>query len=102
MKEELNCVHADEEIAKSFIEDVEAVKDQLPEPRDICGDDRFKIIAMAKEDILKSTNIDSSPEEMAVLDNILFRCWQMGWLDRYRVKSEAIDKVFIDKDIIFI
>lgn len=89
MSEKIICMHTDEEIAKSFIEDVEAVKDQLPEPRYICcGDDRFKIIAMAKEDILKSTNIEDSPEEMAVLDNILFRCWQMGWLDGYRVKGD--------------
>ena len=88
MKEEINCIHTDEEITKSFIEDVEAVKDQLPEPEYICcGDDRFKIIAMAKEDILKSTNIHTSPDEMAVLDNILFRCWQMGWLDGYRGKK---------------
>jgi len=85
----INTIATDEEIAKSFIEDVEAVKDQLPEPGCICcGDDRFKIIAMAKEDILKSTNIDTSPDEMAVLDNILFRCWQMGWLDGYRVKGD--------------
>lgn len=26
----IRCQHTDEEIAKSFIEDVEAVKDQLP------------------------------------------------------------------------
>ena len=50
---------------------------------DICGDNRFEIIDKAKEDILKSTNISSSENEMKVLDNFLFRCWQMGWLDRY-------------------
>lgn len=50
---------------------------------DICGDNRFGIIHKAKDDLLKSTNIESSPEEMAVIDNILFRCWQMGWLDMY-------------------
>ena len=84
---DINAKAIDEEIAKSFIEDVEAVKDQLPIG---CGDDRFKIIAMAKEDILKSTNIEGSPEEMKVLDNILFRCWQMGWLDGYRVKGDKL------------
>lgn len=50
---------------------------------DICGDNRFEIIDKAKEDILKSTNISSSENEMKVLDSFLFRCWQMGWLDRY-------------------
>lgn len=51
-----------------------------------CGDDRFKIIEKAKEAILDATNINSSPEEMAVLDNFLFRCWQMGWLKKYEEK----------------
>ena len=48
-----------------------------------CGDNRFEIINRAKEDIIQSTNIESSEDEMKVLDNFLFRCWQMGWLDRY-------------------
>ena len=51
--------------------------------RDICGDNRFIIIERAKEDILQRTNIESSKDEMKVLDNFLFRCWQMGWLDKY-------------------
>lgn len=49
----------------------------------ICGDNRLEIIQKAKEDLIKSTNIESSPEEIAVLDNILFRAWQMGWLGKY-------------------
>jgi hypothetical protein len=55
---------------------------------DICNDNRFEIIAKAKQDLLEGTNIDTSPNEMAVIDNILFRCWQMGWLDRYDRKTE--------------
>lgn len=50
---------------------------------EICGDNRFEIIQKAKDALLASTNIESSPEEVAVLDNILFRAWQMGWLDKY-------------------
>lgn len=50
---------------------------------DVCGDNRFEIIEKAKQDILESTNIQLSEDEMKVLDNFLFRCWQMGWLDRY-------------------
>ena len=50
---------------------------------DICGDNRFEIIAKAKEHLLDATNIDTSEDEMKVLDSFLFRCWQMGWLDRY-------------------
>lgn len=50
---------------------------------DICGDNRFEIIARAKEHLLNTTNIHTSKDEMKVLDDFLFRCWQMGWLDRY-------------------
>ena len=50
---------------------------------DVCGDNRFEIIERAKRDILNSTNIDTSPDEIKVLDSFLFRCWQMGWLDDY-------------------
>lgn len=50
---------------------------------DICGDNRFEIIAKAKSDFLEATNIALSKEAMKVLDNFLFRCWQVGWLDRY-------------------
>lgn len=49
----------------------------------MAGDNRFEIIAKAKHAILEGTNIETSEDEMKVLDNILFRCWQMGWLDKY-------------------
>lgn len=49
-----------------------------------CTDDRFVIIQKAKEDIIKSTNIKTNFDEMKVLDNFLYRCWQMGWLDKYK------------------
>lgn len=50
---------------------------------EICGDNRFEIIAKAKEALIESTNIETSPKEMEVLDAFLFRCWQMGWLNKY-------------------
>ena len=50
---------------------------------EICGDNRFEIIEKAKNDLLESTNIHTSPDEMKVLDTFLFRCWQKGWLDRF-------------------
>lgn len=49
----------------------------------MCGDNRFTIIERAKEDIIQSTNINTNEDEMKVLDSFLFRCWQMGWLDKY-------------------
>lgn len=54
---------------------------------DIAGDNRFEIIKKAKKDLIESTNIEMSPDEMKVLDEFLFRCWQMGWLDKYEEKQ---------------
>lgn len=48
-----------------------------------CNDDRFNAIAKAKKDLIESTNISSSNDEINVLDNLLFRCHQMGWLNKY-------------------
>lgn len=47
------------------------------------NDNRFEIIDKAKQDILNTTNISNSKDEMKALDSFLFRCWQMGWLDKY-------------------
>lgn len=47
---------------------------------EICTDNRFEIIAAYKKKLIERTNIQSRPEEMAVIDNVLFRFWQMGWL----------------------
>lgn len=47
---------------------------------EICTDNRFEIIAAYKKKLIERTNIESRPEEMAVIDSILFRFWQMGWL----------------------
>lgn len=49
---------------------------------DICTDNRFELIEKYKKNLIESTNIETSQDEMAVLDNLLFRLWQMGWLDR--------------------
>ena len=46
---------------------------------EMCGDNRFEIIAEAKRQLLEYTNIETSSDEMAVIDSFLFRCWQMGW-----------------------
>ena len=51
---------------------------------EVCSDDRFELIAKAKARLLEATNIEMRSDEMAVIDNILFRCWQMGWLDQLR------------------
>lgn len=56
----------------------------------MCTDDRFETVDRAKRDLLEYTNIETSPEEMKVLDNFLFRCWQMGWLDKYKSKDDGL------------
>lgn len=55
---------------------------------DICTDNRFEIIERAKQDLVINTNIETSEAEMKVIDNFLFRCWQMGWLQQYENEVE--------------
>ena len=50
---------------------------------EICGDNKFEIIEKAKQDLIKSTNIESDDLQMSCLDSFLFRCWQMGRLSKY-------------------
>ena len=73
------------------------------EEKEQCGDNRFEVIEKAKKHLLSSTNIESSKEEMKVLDNFLIRCWQMGWLDKYNdtkhSNSENIRKNLKEFDI---
>lgn len=57
---------------------------------DVCGDNRFLIIERAKKDIINRTNIETSKDEIKVLDTFLFRCWQMGWLDKYAEQVEEL------------
>ena len=52
----------------------------------VCNDDRLELIKKYKDKLIESTNIESSKDEMAVLDNILFRMWQLGWLHKLEQK----------------
>ena len=56
---------------------------------DIFDDDRFELIEEAKRRLIDGTNIEDRPEEMAVIDNVLFRFWQIGWLDQLREDKGA-------------
>ena len=49
---------------------------------EVCGDNRFELIQKYKEKLIEATNIETSKDEMNVIDSVLFRFWQMGWLDR--------------------
>lgn len=63
------------EVCKNKYQEMLAHKDAT------CGDNRLELIAKYKQQLIEGTNIENSPDEMAVIDNILFRFWQMGWLD---------------------
>lgn len=63
---------------------------------DICTDNRFELIEKYKQKLIEATNIEDSPDEMKVLDEILFRCWQMGWLDRLDTDAVSV-RTEIDK-----
>jgi hypothetical protein len=60
---------------------------------DMCGDNRFEIIEKAKKDLLESTNIQTSKDEMQVLNDFLFRCWQMDWLGKYDQPMTNADRI---------
>lgn len=51
---------------------------------ELCNDDRYEVIEKAKKQLLEQSKIKASPNELAVLDAFLFKCWQFGWLDAYR------------------
>ena len=53
----------------------------------VCTDNRFNLIAKYKAKLIEATNIETSQDEMEVIDNILFRMWQMGWLDKLDAAS---------------
>ena len=59
---------------------------------DCCDDNRYELIEKYKNKLIESTNIDSSEDEMKVIDNIFFRLWQMDWLDNLE-KLEKIEQI---------
>lgn len=71
---------------------------------EMCTDNRYEVIAAYKKRLMERTNIETSPDEMAVIDNVLFRFWQLGWLppvphgdliDRDALKNK---KIIFDSD----
>jgi len=56
---------------------------------DCCTDGRFEMIERVKNYLKEATNIETSEDEMKVIDNILFRFWQMDWL---KMIDEKINK----------
>ena len=68
---------------------------------EICSDNRFELIEKYKKDLFEHTNIQTSKGELDVLDSILFRCWQMGWLDKleeYDRQKAEIERLSLEAE----
>ncbi len=61
----------------------------------LCTDNRFELIEKYKAKLIEATNIETDAEDMAAIDSILFRFWQMGWLD----KLETVEAITRDSGI---
>lgn len=61
-------------------------------PVELCNDDRYVVIEKAKKQLLEQSKIKAGPNELAVLDAFLFKCWQFGWLDAYRKAKDEPNK----------
>ena len=59
---------------------------------EMCSDNRFEIIRELKKYIIEATNIETSPKEMEVLDNICFRLWQLGLTLETKNKLKSLEK----------
>lgn len=71
---------------------------------EICTDNRFELIQKYKEKLIQGTNIETSKEEMNVIDDILFRFWQMGWLEALEKqipKEVVIQKINEDIELLY-
>ena len=66
---------------------------------EMCSGNRFELIEKYKRKLINSTNIETSPDEMEVLDSILFRCWQMGWLDSLEKQTAKKPKEIIKRQV---
>ena len=56
------------------------------------GYDHFAIIEAAKQKLIEAVDIENSLEDMSILDNILYRFWQMGCLDQFLEDVERLSK----------
>ncbi len=63
---------------------------------DMCDDNRFELIEKYKKELIEATNIETAPDEMAVLDDILYRFWQMGWLDKLELPPAQPERLTDD------
>lgn len=69
---------------------------------EICTDNRFELIEKYKQKLIEATNIEDRKCEMDILEDVLFRFWQMGWLDRLeltpRIEMLQDDTLMVEAD----
>ena len=69
----------------------------------ICNDNSLGLIIKYKNELLESTNVEISKDEMVGIDFILFRFWKKGLLDKLedfdRQKAE-IERLKKEKDVL--
>ena len=66
-----------------------------------CADNRFELIEKYKQKLIEATNIEDAPDEMKVLGDILFRFWQMGWLDSLEKDVCGVIDKYCEKNCYF-
>lgn len=58
-----------------------------------CDDNRFDLIEKYKNKLTHGTNIEHCEDEMKVIDSILFRFWQIGWLDKIENRESEKERI---------
>ena len=44
----------------------------------------MEVIERAKEELFNSLDHELSPEETKAVNSLLYRCWKIGWLKKYK------------------
>ena len=55
-------------------------------------------VALAKAHYIAVNNVELSPEEMNKLQDFLHKCYQMGWLNRYKPRERGMYTEFFVVD----
>lgn len=66
---------------------------------EMCNDGRFEEIKETKDYIIRATNIDTSEEEMNVLDQICFRLWQLGLTKKNKDEFNKIKNILEEYNV---
>lgn len=66
---------------------------------EMCNDGRFEEIKETKDYIIRATNIDTSEEEMNVLDQICFRLWQLGLTKKNKDEFKKIKNILEEYNV---